>query len=150
MFDKEYTINLINEVIKNDIIPSLNNDVAKEQAIAMISVLKNVNANTVQNVEPYEKVNELLDDELTLLCQKILKDRQLKHTALHQNIIELQKSLAEIKAFQDTTNRWKALNELTSRFIKCLYEEHEAAGEYISQVRKLLRQQLNIEMTLVS
>ncbi|PWA09435.1 hypothetical protein DCC39_13125 [Pueribacillus theae] len=150
MFDKEYTIHLVNQVIKNEIIPSLNNGMAREQAIAMISVLKNVNANTRQNLDPYKEVIDLFVKELDVLFERVSQDNSLQDTNLNRKVKEFQNQLNSIKANQEIKETWEELNGLTSKFITCLYEDHSRTSGYISAVRKLMRKQLNIEMALVS
>src|SRR5690606_30993599 len=117
---------------------------------AMISVLKNVNANTRQNLDPYKEVNDLFVKELDVLFERVLQDSSLKDTNLYREVKEFQNRLKSLKANQDIKKTWEELNGLTSKFITCLYEDHSRTSDYISAVRNLMRKQLDIEIALVS
>ena len=146
MFDKSYTLQLINNVLKKDIIPSLDSSVAKEQAIAMVSVLKNVDLNSEQNLKPYIEVNELLDDELTKLLDSISSGLS---TDISSQIENYKIGLQQIKMIDDVKDKWEGLNSLLSKLLKLLYQEPENTKFYIEKCRILLRKQLDIEMRLV-
>jgi len=146
MFDKSYTLQLVNKVLKEDIIPSLDSSVAKEQAIAMVSVLKNVDLNSEQNLKPFIEVNELLDDELTKLLDSInggFSPGMISQIENHK--IELQK----IKLIDDVKDKWEGLNKLLSKLLKSLYQQPKNAQTYIEECRIIMRKQLDIEMQLV-
>ncbi|WP_156289671.1 hypothetical protein [Oceanobacillus salinisoli] len=145
MFDKDYTIKLISQVIKEEIIPSIDNSVVREQAIAMVSVLKNVNLNTLQNLNPYEEVNELLGKELSLLLEKVRKQEKSESELMKEYEIQL----AEIEKIQNVKQKWAELNSLFSKIIKSLYHSEENVEEDIQECRRILRKQLNIEIKLV-
>ncbi|MFC4024041.1 hypothetical protein ACFOUV_09565 [Oceanobacillus longus] len=145
MFDKSYTIKLVNKVLKEDIIPSLDSGVAKEQAIAMVSVLKNVDLNSEQNLKPYIEVNGLLDDELTKLLASIsVKFSTDVISQIENHKIELQK----IKKMNDEMNKWEGLNSLLSNLLKSLYQEPKST-QSIEECRMIMRKQLDIEIQLV-
>lgn len=146
MFDKSYTLQLVNRVIKEDIIPSLNSSVAKEQAIAMISVLKNVELNTEQNVKPYIEVNNLLEKDLTRILESIQKNAV---DNISNYIQSYQIQLQQTSSIKDVKEKWEELNSLLSRLIKQLYQHPKENKAFIEEVRILLRKQLEIEMRLV-
>ncbi|RLL46839.1 hypothetical protein D8M04_06470 [Oceanobacillus piezotolerans] len=145
MFDKSYTLQLVNKVIKEEIIPSLNSSVAKEQAIAMISVLKSVDVNSEQNLKPYIEVNELLQTELTRILDSIEKSIN----GISGNIQRYQIQLEQVKTIKNVKKKWEKLNNLLSEFITELYQMPENTQTFIDECRTLLRKQLDIEMSLV-
>jgi hypothetical protein len=150
MFDKEFTLNRLTEVIKRDIIPHLTNDYSKEQAIAMISVLKNVNLNTVQNYLPFQLVNELLFGELNNQLSKMAEDVAVIGCDLTEKVKKLQFQLQLIDSETEIKTKWEKLNELFSGLITMAYQNEAELSEYIQHFRTVIRKQIDIEMELVS
>lgn len=144
MFSKSYTLQLVNRVIKEDIIPYLTTSVAKEQAIAMISVLKNVELNTEQNLKPYAEVNQLLEQGLSRILEKIEKSNPEEI-----QVRSYRTSLRQIESILDIKEKWEQLNSLFSKLIKQLYQSPSNTENLIEECRNLMRKQLNIEMKLV-
>ncbi|WP_078428089.1 hypothetical protein [Alkalihalobacterium alkalinitrilicum] len=152
MLDKSFTIRTINEVLKENIIPHINNSMAKEQAIALISVLKNVDMQTEQNFSAQEQITVLTEQTLNEYIIKIQNDRSNFNTCVdwvNRILIELN----EVVEIGDITEKWSRLNDLQCQLIRFLYKENAINNNieqlYILPLRKKLRKQLNIEMDLV-
>ena len=150
MFDKEYTLTLVNRVIKEEIIPSLTDDVAKEQAIAMVSVLKNVNLNTTQNQKIYKEVNQLLFRQLTNILNKMEKDEIIHQCGYLKRVKKLQNQLQKLQSEVDPKFKWEEHNKLFSELIKCMYQQADRLDHYIRALRQIMRNQLTIEIQYVS
>jgi hypothetical protein len=151
MFNKSFTIKTANEVIKDVIIPNLSNDMAKEQAIALLAVLKNLDTNTVENNRPKEQLNLLIKQSINEILWIIQEDYEDRTTFTW--VEELWTAVLEDDATDDVTEKWKRLNEVQCRLLRFLYKESAANPEieskYIYLLRKRIREQLNIEMSLV-
>ncbi|WP_462413708.1 hypothetical protein [Neobacillus sp. Marseille-QA0830] len=148
MFDKSFMLKTANEVIKDVIIPHLANDMAKEQAIALLSVLKNIDTHTVENQQPKEQLNQLITQTIHELLQKI----RMAHFTFHW-VEELETALEETASIVDVTVKWKQLNEIQCQLLRFLYKEStvnpEMEEQCIFPLRKMLREQLKFEMALV-
>jgi hypothetical protein len=148
MFNKSFAIKTVNEVIIDVIIPNLSNDMAKEQAIAMLAVLKNLDTNTVENTKPKEQLNLLIKESLNEIFLKIQED-----DAVFTWVEELLTAMEDTDFNEDVTEKWKELNEIQCRLLTFLYKEcavHPGVeAQYIHPFRKKLREQLTIEMALV-
>jgi hypothetical protein len=151
MYDKAYTFKTANEVLKNEIIPKLTDGIAKEQAIALISVLKNLETNTVENLKPKEQINLLIKQTLKEYVQKLRKDSTSFSSA--GCVGQLEEGLKEAESIENVTEKWKRLNELQCQLLRFLYKERSNNSTieqlYINPLRKLIREQLNLEMALV-
>jgi hypothetical protein len=146
MLDKSNTIQSISLVLKRDILPNLTNDVAREQTIAILSLLKNLDANTVPNEEPYKSVNTLL---LTELEESIAKMKPLTTLTTNDSLTKyenIRKNLAASKQ-QSEREKWEALNSLFSKMIKFVYQNTEL-HPFIDEFRLTMRKQLDIEMKM--
>ncbi len=151
MLDKSLTIRTVNDVLKEVIIPNINNSMAKEQAIAIISVLKNVDMHSVQNVGPKKQLVEHIQETLNEMILKIIND---KLSSRMESIVgQFKDELIKIERFDDVTEKCNRLNELQCNLIRSLYEEStyntEVEKLYILPLRKKFREQLMIEMALV-
>ncbi len=134
---------MMNEVLKRDILPNLTDDMAKEQTVAILSLLKNLDANTVQNEEPFKQVNSLLLKELKELLNKLI---QVSFNPKIQAFCEEFSSINKLE--QAERSRWETLNRLFSTIIQFIYQNSEYHS-YIPEVRKIIRQQLEIERKTV-
>jgi hypothetical protein len=147
MLDKSNTIQSISLVIKRDILPNLSNEMAREQTIAILSLLKNLDANTVPNEEPYKSVNTLL---LTELEESIAKMKPLTTLTTFDTLTKyenIRKNLAASKQ-QSEREKWEELNSLFSKMIKFVYQNTEL-HPFIDEFRQTMRKQLDIEMKMV-
>jgi hypothetical protein len=147
MLDKSNTIQSISLVIKRDILPNLSNEMAREQTIAILSLLKNLDANTVPNEEPYKSVNTLL---LTELEESIAKMKPLTTLTTFDTLTKYEnkrKNLAASKQ-QSEREKWEELNSLFSKMIKFVYQNTEL-HPFIDEFRQTMRKQLDIEMKMV-
>jgi hypothetical protein len=147
MLDKSNTIQSISIVLKRDILPNLTNDMAREQTIAILSLLKNLDANTVPNEEPYKSVNTLL---LTELEESIERMKALTTITTFDSLTKYEnqrKNLAANKQ-QSEREKWEELNSLFSRMIKIVYQNTEL-HPFIDEFRRTMRKQLDIEMKMV-
>jgi hypothetical protein len=143
MLDKSTAFQTIHLVLKQDILPHLSNEMAKEQVIAMLSVLKNLDANTIQTDEVYRRVNLLLFKELEEILERITATdiRSPLHTML-ENLISLsQKKQSERKT-------WELLNKLFSEVTQVIYQ-NDSLHTFIPDIRKTMRKQLDIEIKSV-
>ena len=151
MLDKTLTIQTANRVLKEIIIPQLQDGVAKEQAIALISVLKNLDKCTVENTGPKEQLIQKIKDSIEDQLRRLKQD-SLNFSSFEWNS-QLEQSLMETETIQDITEKWKRLNELQCFLIQFLYKESVKNPKieecYIQPLRKEIREQLNIEMALV-
>ncbi|MEB1806974.1 MAG: hypothetical protein LPK26_06700 [Bacillaceae bacterium] len=151
MLDKSYMFKTTTEILKEVIIPNINNSMAKEQAIALISVLKNLDMQTSQNLSPKEQLNSLIQETLHEYILKLKKDPiNFQTDGLAEQLLE---ELKETELIEDITTKWSQLNELQCKLIRALYKENTVNGHvesmYILPLRQKLREQLNIEMALV-
>jgi GTPase involved in cell partitioning and DNA repair len=146
MLDKSNTLKAISLVLKRDILPNLNNDVAKEQTIAILALLKNIDATTLPNDEPFKSVNSLLLAELEVSLETMKQQNSFivndKLTMFQQELKTLAKQ--EIKERE----KWESLNSLFSEMIQFAYQNSEL-HPFIDELRKIMRKQLNIEMKTV-
>ena len=138
-------------MLKKEIIPKLIDGIAKEQAIALISVLKNLETNTVENLKPKEQINKLV---IQTIEENVLKLRNDYETPSCKGlVVRLEAGLKEAEAIGNVTEKWKQLNELQCQLLRFLYKEtlNNSAIEqvYINPLRKKIREQLNLEMALV-
>lgn len=149
MFDKSFTLKTANDVIKDVIIPNLTSGMAKEQAIALLSVLKNVDTNTIENTKPKEQLITLINQTVEEFLQAIRSDS----SSAFNWVEELDSALEETVFIEDVTENWKQLNEIQCRLLRFLYKENAAnraiESKYIFPLRKRIREQLTIEMALV-
>ncbi|MCH6263964.1 hypothetical protein [Neobacillus citreus] len=149
MFDKSFTLKTANDVIKDVIIPNLTSGMAKEQAIALLSVLKNVDTNTIENTKPKEQSITLINQTVEEFLQAIRSDS----SSAFNWVEELDSALEETVFIEDVTEKWKQLNEIQCRLLRFLYKENAAnraiESKYIFPLRKRIREQLTIEMALV-
>lgn len=151
MLDKTLAFKTANQALKEIIIPQLQDGVAKEQAIALISVLKNIEMWTVENISPKEQLVNRIIDSLEDQLQKLEHDSENFSTLEWRT--RLEKSYKEIESIENVTEKWKQLNELQCRLIQHLYQE-KAKNPFIEELyilplREKIREQLNIEMALV-
>jgi hypothetical protein len=151
MFNKSFTIKTVNEVIKDVIIPNLSNDMAKEQAIAMLAVLKNLDTNTLENTKPKEQLTVLIKQSINEILWIIQEDYEDRATFTWAE--ELWNAVLENDTTDDVSEKWKRLNEVQCRLLRFLYMESaanpEVESKYIYPLRKRIREQLTIEMVLV-
>ena len=151
MYDRSYTFKTANEVLKNEIIPNITDGIAKEQAIALIAVLKNLETNTVENIKPKEQIIILMKQSLTVYIQKLQSASNHFPTAELVRGIEEGMQMAEDS--EDATEKWKVLNEVQCQLLRFLYKEKlnnpEIDHLYITPLRKKIREQLNLEIALV-
>jgi hypothetical protein len=151
MLDKTLAFKTANQVLKEIIIPELPDGVAKEQAIALISVLKNVEMWTVENIDPKEKLVNRIIDSLEEQLQKVEYDSE--NFSSPEWRTKLEESFKKTESLEDVTEKWKGLNELQCRLIHHLYQESvnnpSIEDLYIKPLRERIREQLNIEMALV-
>ncbi|MEW9050607.1 MAG: hypothetical protein AB2392_05580 [Neobacillus sp.] len=143
MLDKSTAFQTIHLVLKQDILPHLSNEMAKEQVIAMLSVLKNLDANTIQTDEVYRRVNLLLFKELKEILERITATdiRSPLHTMLEYLISLSQKKQSERKT-------WESLNKLFSEVTQVIYQ-NDSLHTFIPDIRKTMRKQLDIEIKSV-
>ncbi|WP_342431386.1 hypothetical protein [Neobacillus sp. FSL H8-0543] len=146
MLDKSNTLQAISLVLKRDILPNLTNDVAKEQTIAILSLLKNIDATTVPNDEPFKAVNSLLLAELEVSLEEM---KQLTSLTLNDQLTKFEKGLKKLaKQKEKEREKWESLNSLFSEMIKFAYQNSEL-HPFIDEFRKTMRKQLEIEMKTV-
>jgi hypothetical protein len=146
MLDKTYTFQVIRQVLRRDILPYLTNDMAKEQAVAILSLLKNLDANTIQNDEPFKSVNSLLFRDLEVSLVKMNEHASL---ILKDRLLKFKEDLAALaKQQQSDRNTWEALNELFCELIHFVYQNHEFYP-FIVDLRKTMRKQIDIEIKTV-
>ncbi|WP_216830713.1 hypothetical protein [Alkalihalobacterium elongatum] len=151
MLDKSYTFKTTTEVLKEVIIPHINNSMAKEQAIALISVLKNLDMQTIENLSPKAQLNLLISETIHDFIGRIQADEGLFR---YDRIVDqLMDDLNEVNLIEDTNTKWSRLNELQCTLIQALYKESlnntNVERYYITPLRQKLREQLNIEIALV-
>jgi len=146
MLDKSNTLHVISLVLKRDILPNLNDDVAKEQTIAILSLLKNIDATTVPNDEPFKSVNFLLLTELEVSLEKMKQQISLTLNRQLENFEKGLKTLA--KQEMSEREKWESLNILFSEMIQFVYQNSEL-HPFIDEFRNTMRKQLNIEMKTV-
>ena len=128
MLDKSYTFQAISLVLKRDILPNLTNDMAKEQTIAILSLLKNLDANSVPNEEPYKSVNALLFEELTDSLEKMCHASTIKHK---DKLAMFQENLVTIaKEQQSERQKWEVQNQLFAELIQFAYKNSEFQPVY--------------------
>jgi len=151
MFDKSYVISMMIDMLKQEIIPDLKSSAAKEQVIAIISVLKNLNANTVVNQDRYETVNLLIVDGVTQIANDIGKDSNLFGTNLSKWAKNLPEEMVYLKSAVKTPfEQWEELNQVLCKLIELLYvEEFIKIEGYMDRARNLLREQLQNEIKSV-
>lgn len=151
MYDKTYTFKTAIEALKNEIIPKLTDGIAKEQAIALISVLKNLETNTIENLKQKEQIIILIKQTLTEYVQKLQTDS--KNFATGGCVGLLEEGLIEAENIEHVTEKWKRLNGLQCQLLRFLYKEGSNNSTiehlYINPLRKKIREQLNLEMALV-
>jgi hypothetical protein len=151
MYDKSYTFKTANDVLKAVIIPNLTDGIAKEQAIALVSVLKNLETNTVENIKPKEQILILIKQTLKEYVQKIRSD--FKNFSADGWGVQIEEAINEVEIIENVTEKWKQLNELQCQLLRFLYKErlNNSTIEqlYINPLRKKIREQLNLEMELV-
>lgn len=150
MYDKDYVIGTVIHVLKEKIIPHLSNHVAKEQAIAMISVLKNLNAHTEVNVQWLHDQTEVITQKLTELANDLETDPEIgKRVEIKQWIDRLRKQVSIVRTGdQDGAEPWYGLNQLACDLLHLLYclPNEEV---YLERLREVMRQLLNREMSRV-
>jgi hypothetical protein len=146
MLDKSIAFQTISLVLKQDILPHLSNEMAREQVIAMLSLLKNLDANTVPNDEVYRRVNLLLFEELEVILEKINNEPTTDIPRALNTLLENLISLSQQKQIERKT--WELLNELFSEVIQIVYQ-NDSLQQFIPDIRKTMRKQLNIELKSV-
>ena len=155
IYDKSVVFSRIIETIKQEILPDLTSSVAKEQGIAMISVLKNLDANMIVNTEHYQQENIEVKKNLIELASDILQEPQFKTSSLVNWAKNALKKLETTKTEStDPIQLWKELNHEECKLIQLLYQDdsdglNSAREEYLGRARKLIRRQLEIEMAIV-
>ncbi|WP_077213318.1 hypothetical protein [Bacillus dakarensis] len=151
MLDKKLTFKTANQALKEIIIPELEDGVAKEQAIALISVLKNLDMWTVENISPKEQLIAKIQENLEEQFQKLEQDSGQFSSLDWKGSLE--KSYKNTEGLVDVTEKWKVLNDIQCQLIQQLYKENDRNPEiqesYITPLREKVREQLNIEMSLV-
>ena len=146
MLDKSYTFQAIIQVLKNDILPFITNDVAKEQAVALLSLLKNLDANTIQNEGIFKKVNSHLLEQLEISFYRL---NELTAGSFKADLVKFQENLTSIlQKSQSERYKWESLNQLFSEFIQFVYQYPEL-NYYIDDLRKIVRNQIDMELTIV-
>jgi hypothetical protein len=146
MLDKSNALQAISFVLKRDILPNLNNDVAKEQTIAILSLLKNIDATTLPNDEPFKSVNSLLLAELEVSLEKM---KQQTSYTVNDYLIVFERRLKNLaKQELEEREKWESLNSLFAEMIQFVYQKSEL-HPFIDEFRKIMRKQLNIEMKTV-
>ena len=146
MLDKSYTFQAIIQVLKNDILPFITNDVAKEQAVALLSLLKNLDANTIQNEGIFKKVNSHLLEQLEISFYRL---NELTAGSFKADLVKFQENLTSIlQKSQSERYKWESLNQLFSEFIQFVYQNPEL-NYYIDDLRKIVRNQIDMELIIV-
>ncbi|MGG1677186.1 hypothetical protein ACIFOT_15720 [Neobacillus sp. NRS-1170] len=146
MLDKSCTFQAIIQVLKNDILPFITNDVAKEQAVALLSLLKNLDANTIQNEEIFKKVNCHLLEQLEISLNQL---NELTAGSFKADLVKFQENLTSIlQKSQSERYKWESVNQLFSEFIQFVYQNPEL-NYYIDDLRKIVRNQIDMELTIV-
>ncbi|MEH7112497.1 hypothetical protein V7124_08940 [Neobacillus niacini] len=151
MLNKTLVIHTVNHVLKESIVPQLQDGVAKEQAIALISVLKNLDMLTVENTSPKEKLIVLITDSIDQQLRKLISDSKF---SLHlESLSKIEGDLKKAENISDVEEKWKQLNEIQCKLIQFLYKERvknpQVDETYIYPIREQIRKQLNIEMSMV-
>ena len=147
MIKKDVTFRTASKMIKEVMIPNLEGGVAKEQAIALLSVLKNLDQWTVEKISPREELASHILNGLEELAER----------AGNRDDVNLGAGLREringVRSIADPVDRWKQANALQCRLISKLYEEMElnprAEEQYLAPLRRRMREQLNMELALV-
>lgn len=151
MYDKAFTVKTANQVLKNIIIPNLTDGVAKEQAIALISVLKNLEKNTIENTKPKEQITILMEQTLLDYAGQLKKDPSVLTGADWAD--QLEEAMKKIKKVENVNDKWKQYNDLQCQLFRLLYKERmnnpTIEEKFIVPLRKRIRDQLNIEIALV-
>jgi hypothetical protein len=146
MLDKSKALKAISFVLKRDILPNLNNDVAKEQTIAILSLLKNIDATTLPNDEPFKSVNSLLLAELEVSLEKM---KQQTSYTVNDYLTMFERRLKDLaKQELEEREKWESLNSLFAEMIQFVYQKSEL-HPFIDEFRITMRKQLNIEMKTV-
>ncbi|OLS36170.1 hypothetical protein [Bacillus sp. MRMR6] len=148
MLDKSIAFQTISLVLKQDILPNLSSEMAREQVIAMLSLLKNLDANTVPNDEVYRRVNLLLFEELEVILGKVNNRTVTDIRSPFDTLLEKLISLARKSKNESERMTWESLNELFSEVIQIVYQ-NDSLQPFIPDIRKTMRKQLNIEIKLV-
>jgi hypothetical protein len=151
MIDKTLAFKTANQVIKELIIPGLQDGVAKEQGIALISFLRNLEMWTVENNSPKEQLITLIKNSFEHHLQNLNQDSE--NFSSLERLSELKEAYQKTEGILDVAVKWKRLNELQCKLIQLLYEERAKNPRiqelYIFPLREQIREQLNIEMSLV-
>ncbi|WP_174733056.1 hypothetical protein [Mesobacillus harenae] len=151
MYDKAFTVKTANQVLKDVIIPNLTDGVAKEQAIALISVLKNLEKNTSENTKPKEQIINLMERTLLDYAGQIKKNPNVFRDAVWAD--QLEEAIKQTEIIEGVTEKWKNYNDLQCQLLYFLYKESlnnpTIEQKYIAPLRKQIREQLNIEIALV-
>lgn len=151
MLDKTFVFKKIDEVLKEHIIPDLRDEVAKEQAIALISVLRNLDATTLENESTDQQVLNALEQSFNDQFEKLREDAQ--NFSNLDAIQEIEKAFKELENIKSTKEKIRQLNQLQCDLIQFFYAELKNNPEieqlYINPLRVQLRKQLNIELAVV-
>lgn len=151
MLDKTFVFKKIDEVLKEHIIPDLRDEVAKEQAIALISVLRNLDATTLENESTDQQVLNALEQSFNDQFEKLRED--LQNFSNLDAIQEIEKAFKELENIKSTKEKIRQLNQLQCDLIQFFYAELKNNPEieqlYINPLRVQLRKQLNIELAVV-
>lgn len=152
MFDKSYSLKTANEILKEVIIPELPEGMGKEQAIALISVLKNIDMWTKDNLEPRKVLIEKINSGMNSIVAKIQNDHP------SPGLVKAAESLLqELKGINETNDemdeKWKKANGIQCELIRLLYKESMSNPNieelYIKPLRRNIREQLDFEMKFV-
>jgi hypothetical protein len=153
MLPKQVVLAEIEKVIKDRILPDLVSSAAKEQAAALLAVLKNLDLNTRDAREPFRMVNNHTLQFLQQLPEQLLLSQELESTALRRWLEDLPGQLSRVP-YEDSVASYHCLNELLCQFIELLYLEEGGSDrkikdDWIRSVRSLLRTQLDVELKYI-
>ncbi len=154
LYSKSFVLDQVVKVLKEVVIPECQTEKAREQAIAMVSVLKNLDSHTLDNHEVRKQENEELAGVLLEIAQEIQRDPRLARTSLHQWAEQLQDGYREQESnTSDDLARWNRLNQQLCELIQRLHADEGAADgrdatreKYLRRIRRLLRKQLDRQL----
>jgi hypothetical protein len=155
LYQKSYVLNQVMRILKEVVIPELRTEKAREQAIAMVAVLKNLDSHTSDNHDWLEKENEEMARALLEIAYDIQKEPRLSLTSLHKWAEQLPRDVyrSQTAAAEDELSRWHLFNQLLCDLVCLLYAEQgkgdgldEMRKKYLDWVRSLLRKQVNRQL----
>ena len=155
LYPKSFVLNRVVRVLKDVVIPELQSEKAREQAIAMISVLKNLDSRTSENDEMRARENAEVGRFLAEIARDIQVDPRFARTSLGRWAEQLPPDVdrEQEEAATDVLARRNHLNQLLCDLIRLLHADQgtgdglEAAREeLLRRVRKVLRGQLDRQM----